>query len=343
MPNYPSLSVVQNNTDLSICALPKGQSNLAIPLKTNGGTDGQFTLSWSVNNRMEEEYCMVLEDKKTGAFIDMKTFPSYAFEMLNHDDADRFVIHSSHALPTEVSHPSCTSNQMGSITIQNPSMENVQATLLNKQNEKLGQANFSTSSYAFGDLKPGTYTISFATNGPCQSIEQSFEIKGDEMVSANFSLNKETVEMNISETIEVSPDYPSANITVDFGDGTVINPAQGENIAQHRYAKEGAYTITVSSRNGECSDTKTIEVLVFNKEQFAASQLGNNLQMDFNFQEGTDVLVNITGTSGQNILSKNYRGLTTGRQNLNLGNMESGIYYVSFTYGDKNVVKKIVK
>ena len=163
------------------------------------------------------------------------------------------------------------------------------------------------------------------------------------MVDASFNINKETVEMNVNETIEVSPDQPSANISVDFGDGTVVNPGKGENVAQHRYASEGEYTITVTSGNGNCSDSKTIQVLVFNKDKFAVTQLGSNLQMDYNFEEGTNVNVSVTNSAGQNTMSQAFKGLTQGRQNLNIGQLNAGVYYVTFTYNDKIVVKKIVK
>ena len=65
--------------------------------------------------------------------------------------------------------------------------------------------------------------------------------------------------------------------------------------------------------------------------------------MDFNFEEGTDVAVSITSSAGQNTMNKIYRGLTNGRQNFNIAEMDAGIYYVNFTYNDKVVVKKIVK
>lgn len=339
----PYLSVMQANEDLSIIALPKGQSNLSIPVKTLTGTDGQFTLSWSVNNRFEEEYCMVLEDKKTGVITDMKAFTNYSFELSSNDNDTRFVIHSSHALPAEVVHPSCSSEQKGSITINNRFNENVQVTLVNSKNETMATANFASDSYRFDDLKPGNYNLVFASAGVCNSINQNIEIKGDQMVDASFTLNKETVEMNVNETIEVTPDRPSTSITVDFGDGTIVNPGKGENVAQHRYASEGEYTITVTSGNGNCTDSKTIQVLVFNKDKLAVNQLGGILQMDYNFEEGTNVNLNITNSAGQMAMSQAFRGLTQGRQTLNIAQLEAGVYYVTFNYNDKNVVKKIVK
>jgi PKD repeat protein len=339
----PGLSVLQGNDDLAICALPKGQTNLLIPIKTTIGTYGQYTLSWTINNRLEEEYCMVLEDKKTGAITDMKTFSNYSFELVAGDNNDRFVIHSSHALPTAITHPSCAGDSHGIITVNNRFKENVKVELLNNKNSSLATANFSSENYQFENLAPGTYTLVFATSGVCNTLSQSIEIKGDQLVNADFSVNKETVEMNINETIEVSPEHLGSNISIDFGDGTIINPSKDQNTAQHRYNSEGEYTITVTSSNGNCSDSKNIQVLVFNNEKFAVTQLGSNLQMDFNFEEGTDVAVSITSSAGQNTMNKIYRGLTNGRQNLNIAEMDAGIYYVNFTYNDKVVVKKIVK
>jgi hypothetical protein len=341
--NYPSLSVVNDNQNLSICALPKGLSKLSLPLMTGSTNAGNYTLSWKINSRFEEAYCMILEDLLTGTRIDMKAANSYSFE-LTAGIQNRLVIHSNHALPTIVEHPSCNENKKGKITFINQAQQFNQIELHAENGNLLEKAEFSSESYSFENLKPGNYEIIFKSSGACGSLVQMVNISGNEFTEAALSTNLEMVELNLNESVEISPNPVNGSIIkVDFGDGTIVEGIAQKEKLQHQYNTEGNYTIRIVSVNGNCSDSKEIEVSVSNNELFAVKQLGDELQLTYNFENPTNVDMKIVNGLGSVVMEGNLSGLKSGKQNLNISNYKPGVYFVSFSYDQKLITRKIVK
>lgn len=341
--NYPSLSVMNDNQNLSICALPKGLSSLSLPLMTGSSNSGNYTLSWKINNRFEEDYCMILEDLLTGTKVNMKDANSYSFE-LSAGIQNRLIIHSNHALPTVVEHPSCNENKKGKIIVNNPAKQYNQIELHGENGIVLEKVEFSNDSYSFENLKPGNYRVVFQSSGACGNLIKEVNISGNEFTEAALVTNLEMVELNLNESVELSPNPTNGSIiSIDFGDGTLVEGITQNEKLQHQYNTEGNYTIRIVSVNGNCSDSKEIEVSVSNNELFAVKQLGNELQLTYNFENPTHVAMKIVNGLGAVIMEYDFNGLKSGKQNLNISNYKPGVYYVSFSYDEKLITRKIVK
>jgi hypothetical protein len=341
--NYPSLGVVSNNQNLSICALPKGMNEVTLPLMTGSSTAGNYTLSWKINNRFEEAYCMTLEDLVTGAKIDMKTNFSYSFELAE-GIQNRLVIHSTHSLPTRIEHPNCTENSLGRITIVNNNNNEAVVELRTENGTTLEKVSFSNSEYTFENLKPGLYHLNFENKGVCGNLIQEIFISGENYTNASLSTNVESVDLNISESIELTPSPENGSIiSIDFGDGVRLEGISQKESIQHQYKSEGNFTIRIVSVNGNCSDAKEIPVSVSNNELFAVKQLDNELQLLYNFENPTNVEMQIVNSLGAIVFESNLNGLKTGKQNLSIANYKPGVYFVSFSYDQKMVTRKIVK
>jgi PKD repeat protein len=152
------------------------------------------------------------------------------------------------------------------------------------------------------------------------------------------------VELNLNESVEISPNPVNGSIIkVDFGDGTIVEGIAQKEKLQHQYNTEGNYTIRIVSVNGNCSDSKEIEVSVSNNELFAVKQLGDELQLTYNFENPTNVDMKIVNGLGSVVMEGNLSGLKSGKQNLNISNYKPGVYFVSFSYDQKLITRKIVK
>jgi PKD repeat protein len=186
--------------------------------------------------------------------------------------------------------------------------------------------------------------LNFENKGVCGNLIQEILISGENYTNASLSTNVESVDLNISESIELTPSPENGSIiSIDFGDGVRLEGISQKESIQHQYKSEGNFTIRIVSVNGNCSDAKEIPVSVSNNELFAVKQLDNELQLLYNFENPTNVEMQIVNSLGAIVFESNLNGLKTGKQNLSIANYKPGVYFVSFSYDQKMVTRKIVK
>ncbi len=132
--------------------------------------------------------------------------------------------------------------------------------LLDGNNNIVIEEILGSGNWAYSDLIGDNYTLK-ATNA-CDEFEEIFSLEDENAVSADFESNLEVINLSMGQTLMLS--NITANATThfwDFGDGSSsidLNPV-------HEYTAVGTYNVSLTSSNGLCSDTKTIEIEVIDQ------------------------------------------------------------------------------
>ena len=96
-PESPSITFAGDNRKLSIKSISGNESSLTLPLKTQVGLQGVYTIEAKDVNALQEYSCIVLEDKQTKNLVDLTQLTKYSFEASPEDDENRFVLHLNKA------------------------------------------------------------------------------------------------------------------------------------------------------------------------------------------------------------------------------------------------------
>jgi len=134
--------------------------------------------------------------------------------------------------------------------------------------------------------------------------------------------------------------------TWDFGDG---NTATGKAVS-HIYENSGTYTVTLEAENacGVVTETSQVVVSLTNVEDLTEKDFAispNPNQGDFKIAlpdlEGNGLIVSLLGIDGRLIEQKNYSSTVSG-QRIGWNAIPSGMYFLKFSVGTKEITKKLI-
>lgn len=92
--NAPAVfSTLSDNTQVSVNTMPSPSSALEIPLGINCSSNQELKLSVTGNTLFEYRYPLILEDKVTNKFLDLRNDSIYLFQHSPSMDPMRFVLH----------------------------------------------------------------------------------------------------------------------------------------------------------------------------------------------------------------------------------------------------------
>jgi len=190
----------------------------------------------------------------------------------------------------------------------------------------------------------GTYTLNITD--ACGTGSESVVINELTTPIASFTQVNSFLTVALTSTSTVSGNTTYA---WDFGDGgtsTMMNPS-------HVYATVGTFVVTLTVTN-ECGTNTTTQNVVSSNLGLEEILANGNVTLFPNpsngeFTIGMDVITN----SNVNIRIENILGAIVYESNLgtiegqhneviDLNNAEAGVYFVSITAGDQNIIKKIV-
>lgn len=290
--------IIANNTSLSINAQPALTGNFSIPLYMKVPATGSFTLLATELGPFAGGIKIVIEDQETHTYSDLRTQPSYTFNVADHtifnNGAPRFTIHFFMAPQiVSVENALCTGTGLGTAIISNPNAGSKGYKVINTTT---GQTVFTA------DSTHTTDTLSTLTEGDYSAI---VEIGQAIEASSTFSIAKEgmpVADFTVPSTVAfvnnpIQFNNMSTNFKVsnwDLGDGsssTSFSPT-------HSFSAAGTYTVTLYVTNGACFDstskmvdvssvTSTIEtteeklIVTINDKNFsfASSETGNTVRL----------------------------------------------------------------
>lgn len=197
---------------------------------------------------------------------------------------------------------------------------------------------------AIGD---GTGTGSFTFDDGCFIMGETLEIN---LLPALAPLS---VTLSSTPEDETIPELGSATATVTGGSGgRAYLWSNGETTQTITGLVAGEYTVTVSDLTGCVDDVIETVVVSFvssvnDPALGAAVSLYPNPAADFatfqyNFQDATDLQINVTNTLGQTLMTKQINNAQQGREALEISHLAPGTYFVRFSNGESQAVKQLV-
>jgi len=237
---------------------------------------------------------------------------------------------------------SCNNTNDGSIIIQNQSGSNC-LVQLQRNNQIVANAQFTSLTHSFNNLLPGIYTIIYPETQICGVMTQEVEVKAAKTVIATIQVTATTVAIN-QPVVFRAPKSKGVVHYWTFGDGIA---QQGE-LVTHQYAYEGLYNATLTSVKGNCEDIKAVDITVkntlsTNRDYAEVKTIDGSYYAVFNAEQIINATIKVHNALGQvigNVLT--FEG-KNGNVLIELNDSPEGVYIVSITSGNSITTQKIIR
>lgn len=304
----PTLASLQTSGSLlAVNALPSIQQQNTVPLFFKCGHNGNFTFSYDLS-LLDPTVLVALEDKQLGgAWIDLRTTPTYSFTANTADHNNRFVLHFSPALEKQIKDAVCSTD--GELQLKQDGFSNWNAEVKNSTNAVVWTGSVAAGNTVKISLPANIYQLSLNTSFG-YVVNESFQINAttSAVTAAFHAVNNVTIHQPVAFTNQSTGNMLSYNW--NFGDGNF----SGLENPNHSYTAAGTYTVqlTVSNADGcESNYAQTITVaepngIIVNgttKEIVATVKKGNTLQITFNGFSGGMATIQAYNLLGQEIVT----------------------------------------
>lgn len=336
-------SLLTGGEMLSVNALPSMQHQTDVPLFFKSGQNGNFSFSYDLS-LLDPTVMVALEDKKTaGAWIDLRSTPTYTFAASTTDNRHRFVLHFSPAMEKQTKDAVCSTK--GELQLTQEGFSSWNAAVKNSANVVVWTGTVTAGNIAKISLPADLYQLSLTTNSG-YLVNESFQINAtSSAVAAAFTVaNTTTILQPLTFTNQSTGNALSYHW--NFGDGTnsvLENP-------NHSFANAGTYTVllTVTNADGcESKYTQTITVAAPNgimlngksKEIIASVKQGNILQITFNGYAGEIAAIQAYNLIGQELVNVKHNTSATFIKNFE--NMEAAYLIIRININGQTTSKKV--
>ena len=343
-----------NGKNYSINSIPELTKDVKIPVRVYVGTAGSYKISTPALDELPASTCLGLEDLKTGKITDLKVNNSYSFEITDlKDTALRFIIHLSAPLDVakQTVGASCKDATDGML-VANP--KNGSGPWNYSWKDITGKVvRTITNSLVADTLKNiavGNYLLELNKVNGCGSETFTFVVGERNPVVAVFTAKldvKKAGQINLTNNSTDANEY-----LWDFGDGITSK----EKNPTHQYATNGDYEITLTAFNIACgtSNVTKTTVSIINittgisdltvTNTFKVINNVNGVFLKFDFDQASDVLINVTNALGQRIIEEMSVKAHQQTHPLNLSPSNAmGMYFISVTMEDKVITQKLVR
>ncbi|GIV33773.1 MAG: hypothetical protein KatS3mg031_1308 [Chitinophagales bacterium] len=342
---YLALYTKIGNADYMIQALSALTTDKTVALGLDAGLAGTYTFGLKALENLDESVAVILEDRMTGTFHNLRLHPTYTFALAAPTQvADRFYLHFNVPLQINIMSESCNGAD-GQITLVQDGSKKWNYVVTDAQGNLVAKGNDFNGTAFIGNLEDGEYTLQFSDEYGYQFM-RSVQIDGKQMVQAAFTMSQPAV--LAGETIQFTNLSTGAqDYEWDFGDGTVvtdtINPV-------HTYAEPGTYVVKLRARNADCYSNMyaTIEVLKQTttgiggtaEEELKIYGHHQTIYVNLNMPEAGVGEVAVYDVLGQEVYTS--RVSTQGRYKIHLTAPAAGQYFVKVTVHNKIQVVKVM-
>ncbi|HIA05515.1 MAG TPA: PKD domain-containing protein, partial [Flavobacteriales bacterium] len=246
-------TVVQDSTDLVINSVPELDSSISIPVRVTVVNSGTYTISLRVADYIAESSCLVLEDKLTNTFTDIRTDTSYTFTIADTTYAPRFLMHIGAPISKDRSNLACQgdNNGMAIAGVSGNGPWSYAWTNSNGDTVRSVSSIYSTDTLA--GLTAGVYTV-FVTDpgGLCTTVMDTITIMEPAAISTSTQLENITCFGNNDGSIDVT----TAGGTPPYA----YVWSNGDNTADVSNLTPGAYSVNITDDNG-CLTSVNVAVI----------------------------------------------------------------------------------
>lgn len=345
-PNIAFFSKI-NDEAYAIQGLPNTFENRVVDLGFFAGKAENHTITLSDLELIPSTTMIYLEDRETGAFVNLRTQGSYTFALGTTDNEERFAIHFTAPIEAISTAGNCE-NRLGNLEIINPSEETIAYEVYNSSNILINQGSGSYASIEISNLNPDNYTIELNFNGGYTSAIQT-QVTASPAVelavssSASFVEAGEFVHLTANANGQIEWFINSSDAPVALGNSFAMN-----------FGEPGSYNITAKAGNGICdeeintviivrgdvatsisnSDVTTLQVAPNPADHFVKITLTENMTANSSIIE----LVDVTGK----VILREQVNAGSNTVILPLNEVKAGVYFVSLTNNSSRSASRLV-
>jgi hypothetical protein len=315
----PSISTIADSMDLSINSLPGFTNSTVIPIRVliGSGFSGTYSIVRDSLLTLSLSSCLLLEDKLTGTFTDLRTTPSYSFSISDTTHAPRFFLHIGAPISKLTRTAICPSSADG-MAIANAQGGACTYSWTNSQNTVLQVHTLVNGNDTLAHLAPGIYTVVVSGNAStCGTVSDTFSVTAPAQLSNFSAITNVSCKNSADGTVSVDGTLGGTSpYTYQWSTGSTQPVLSGMPM--------GTYTLITTDSHG-CSQSNAFNV---------ASN--SNLQAGFTVNQDTvhagSGLVLFSNTSlGANVYAWNFGDQTATDSSANTSHMYAapGKYTVS--------------
>ncbi len=197
-----------------------------------------------------------LEDKKTGAFINLRKQSAVDLSLEPGEEKGRFVLHFRPGVKVTPFAENCNGKN-GRIAFSNMSSAAWDVSVFNGNDSLVFSQNTFTGTHQLGDLQAGEYRVHFKLSGQNLEVDEWVSILPGNSVKA--FLHAATAEVITGQTVLFSASGNAEAWFWSFGDGML---ASGDSIREHQFHEPGIYPVVLTATKGECADTAVVQIHV---------------------------------------------------------------------------------
>lgn len=229
----------------------------SIPLGYRTAMGGILTLSLKNLEGLDETVVIILEDRLTSTFTNLRLHNAYTFTTAAGTYDQRFVLHIYPPLQVNTFPEDCEGNP-GHIMVSAPGSYVWTYAVRDSLGSTLYSGNALASLNMFA-LSAGRYSLGL-TDAFNYTLTKQVQVPGMKKVNAGFLHNYQNREIYPHTQIRFTDITSGASFnTWDFGDGQyVANSPQ----PVHAYSDTGTYEVVLQAWNDECADTCMASVTV---------------------------------------------------------------------------------
>ena len=317
--------------------------SVVVPLGVSVKSGKTYILSQNQISNFDATSIILLEDRLTGTFINLRQH-NYYFHITQTGRVDgRFFLHISYP-PQIDSIPANCSNQNGTINITEDSTITWGSCLLYDSGAHLlAVSNNVSGNISFPGLLAGSYNIEFDYG--TYVATKPFHLAGGKI---SVDVTASTVYASINEEVQFTSNAINAStFHWDFGDfGTqdaVENPG-------YFYINAGIYQVTLTAGNNySCQASGSVTMHISHDSTLAVGTISNNdlvkisnynkdLRISVTNSQKSDYSFEIHGVSGQLLLNGS---VSTDDVVVSTANLPAGIYLVTVKSGAGSLTRKI--
>lgn len=336
-----------NDEAYAIQGLPNSFDNRVIDLGFFAGKAENHTITLSDLELIPSTTMIYLEDRETGAFVNLRTQGSYTFALGTMDNEERFAIHFTAPIEAVSTSGNCE-NRLGNLEIVNPSEETIAYEVYNSSNILVDQGAGSFASIEILNLNPDNYTIELNFNGGYTTAIQT-QVTASPAVE--LAVNASTNFVEAGEFVNLSA---SANGQIEWFINNSDSPIASGNSFTMNFSEPGSYNITAKAGNGVCdeeintvitvrgdvatsisnSDLTALQIAPNPADHFVKITLTENMTANSSIVELVDV-------TGKVVLSEQVNA-GSNTVILPLSQVKAGVYFVSLTNNTSRSTSRLV-
>lgn len=238
-----------------------------------------------------------------------------------------------------VLHETCAAND-GAVDLIFRETESLAVALLNGDGVVLREEEDAGSSFLYGGLPAGNYSLKFTFSNGLEYIT-AFTVAPSDPLSVQISAD--ILEILEGQTISFAAVAEGAEYySWDFGDGELSS----EQHPEHTYAQQGEYTVQLIGWNASCSDTAYAQVQVNTTVNLRHPENGVQVYPNPAKEQLTvrltgawkDAGLRLFSLTGQLVHAQTADSLTV----INTAVLPAGIYLLEITGGEKRLLRKVV-